>query len=165
MTVTPRLTFTVAVPLITQRTWQRKWRDVLHEQQTLGNTYMGGDLHVDDFTRQVECFFKTCRELADWIEESTNLPAKAYVMGQPALELCDAVAQTAKHYTRRQPPGRDPITAIVVKLHGDEIGNHADIEWTKQSGTGGGVDALDLAARCVDEWQQFFQHHGLDPNT
>lgn len=153
----------MSVPVAAQRTWQRKWRDVLHAHQELADTYAGRGLDVDDLTRRVECFFKTCHELGDWIEESTGKPAKAYAKQPPTLELCDAVAQTAKHHTRRQ--SGSPITAIVVKLHGDQTGIHADIEWTSQSGNNGSDDALKLADRCVDEWRQFFQLHGLDPNA
>lgn len=62
---------------------------------------------------------RACHELGDWIEESTALPAKEYAKQPPTLEVCDAVAQTAKHHTRRQSGSR--ITAIVVKLYGDQI--------------------------------------------
>jgi hypothetical protein len=167
MRVTPGLRFAVAVPVKVLRTWQRKWRDLQHELQTLENTYAGKVLNVDELTRQVESFFKTCRELADWIQEATGRPAIAYVKSQPALDLCDAVAQTAKHYTRDPSRGRDsdPITAIVVQLYGDETVIHADIEWTKESGADGVVDALDLARRCRDEWREFFQMHDLDPTS
>ena len=167
MRVTPGLRFAVAVPVKVLRTWQRKWRDLQHELQTLENTYAGKVLNVDELTRQVEYFFKTCRELADWIQEATGQPAIAYVKSQPALDLCDAVAQTAKHYTRDPSRGRDsdPITAIVVQLYGDETGIHADIEWTKESGADGVADALDLARRCRDEWRGFFQMHDLDPTS
>ena len=163
MRVNPQLSVTVAVPVAAQRTWQRKWRDVLHARQALADAYAGGVLDVDDLTRRVECFFKTCHELGDWIEESTGHPAKAYAKRPPTLEVCDAVAQTAKHHTRRQ--GGSRITAIVVKLHGDQTGIHADIEWTNQSGKFGSDDALKLADRCVEEWRQFFQQHGLNPNA
>lgn len=159
----PKLSCTVAVPVVAQRTWQRKWRDVLHGQQALAEAYARDVLDVDDLTRRVEYFFKTCHELGDWIEESTGLPAKAYAKQPPMLEVCDAVAQTAKHHTRRQ--GGSPITAIVVKLRGDQTGIHADIEWRSQSANNGSDDALKLADRCVDDWRQFFQQHGLNPNT
>jgi hypothetical protein len=164
LTVTAAFTAKVAVPVKPQRTWQRKWRDVQHELKMLTDIYAGNHVDQDGFTRQIESFFKTCRELADWIEESVHLPAIAYVNSpQSALELCDAVAQTAKHHTRRPNPGRDPITAVVVSLYGDEKGVHADVEWQRQSGAGV-ADSLELARRCMDEWRQFFQQHGLNPN-
>jgi hypothetical protein len=157
----------VPVADVTQRTWRRKWREVLHDRQSLADAYAEDHLDAEHLNRRVEAFFKTCRELADWIEEATGRPAIAYVKSQPALDLCDAVAQTAKHYTRDPSRGRDsdPITAILVQLYGDETVIHADIEWTKESGADGVVDALDLARRCRDEWREFFQMHDLDPTS
>lgn len=81
--VPPGLSFDVSVPLKAQRTWQRKWRDVLHDRNAIAETYQGDRIDVDDFTRRVEGFFKTCRELADWIEESTQLPAMDYARTPP----------------------------------------------------------------------------------
>jgi hypothetical protein len=146
-----------------QRTWQRKWRDVLHARQALVQTYAGHRLDVDDLTRRVECFFKTCHELGDWIEESTTLPAKLYAKQPPTLDVCDAIAQTAKHFERRQ--SGNPISAVVVTLYADEAGIHADVEWNDSAGRNGRDDALKLADRCIDEWQKFFQGNNLDPNA
>lgn len=163
MSVRPSLTFDVAVPVVAQRTWQRKWRDVQHARQALADTYAGDHLDVDDLTRRVECFFKACHELGDWIQESTALPAKSYAKQPPTLEVCDAIAQTAKHHTRRQ--SGSPITAIVVKLYDDQKGIHADVEWNGNAGVSGRDDALALADRCHREWRRFFLQHNLDPNT
>ena len=69
---------------------------------------------------------------------------------------------TAKHHTRRQ--SGSPITAIVVKLYGDQTGNHADVEWNNNAGVSGRDDALALADRRIDEWRRFFQQHNLNPN-
>jgi hypothetical protein len=152
----------VAVPLEAQRTWQRKWRDVLHARQALADTYAGNALDVDDFTRRVENFFKTCHELGDWIEEATGRPAKTYAKQPPTLEVCDAVAQTAKHHTRQQ--SGSPITAIVVRLYGDHQKRmHADLEWNDNAGRRGKDDALKMADRCIGEWRRFFLQHSLNP--
>jgi hypothetical protein len=162
MKIEPRVSCDVSVPVAAQRTWQRKWRDVLHACQALQDAYAGHRLDVDDFTRRVECFFKTCHELGDWIEEQTSLAAKAYAKIPGTLELCDAVAQTAKHHTRRQ--SGNPITAVVVELFGDKRGIHADLAWMSNSGSGRD-DALDIANRCVAEWRKFFQQNNLDPES
>jgi hypothetical protein len=126
-------------------------------------TAAGDALDVDNLTRRVECFFKTCHELGDWIEEEIGLQAKTYAKQPPTLYLCDAVAQTAKHHTRRQPAS--PITAIVVRLYGDQKGIHADLECKNNAGVSGRDDALALADRCVDEWRRFFLQHNLNPNA
>jgi len=158
-----QLSADVSVPVVAQRTWQRKWRDVQHDRKSVADAYQGNQLDVNDFTRRIERFFKTCHELGDWIEEETGLPAKAFAKTPPALELCDAVAQTAKHHTRRQ--SGNPITAVVVKLFGDQSGIHADIAWTDTLGRSGTNDALQLADQCIAEWETFFQRESLNPNS
>jgi hypothetical protein len=90
----------VAVPLIAHRTWQRKWRDVQHASVRIEKLYAGDQIDVDDATRTIEDFFKLARELADWIQESTGHPAIDYIPHDPTLQVCDAIAQTAKHHTR-----------------------------------------------------------------
>jgi hypothetical protein len=154
----------VAVPLTTQRNWNRKWRDVLAAHAVLGENYEANGIDVDDFTRRVEGFFKTCRELPDWIEEETGLPAIEYARNPPALELCDAVAQTAKHY-KRKPSKWDPITATVVELFGQDSGLRADITWESAKRRGERQDALKLADDCIAEWHSFFHLHKLNPNA
>ena len=60
----------------------------------------------------------------------------AYAKQPPTLEVCDAIAQTAKHFEHHQ--RGNPITAIVVKLYGDDEGIHADVEWDNKAGKRGG---------------------------
>jgi hypothetical protein len=163
----------IEVPVEAQRTWQRKWRDVLACLQEMEGVYnaSGADrrIDVDQFTRQIEGFFKTCRELADWIEGSGNGPALAHVRVDPsAPKVCDAVAQTAKHW-RRNPPSNNepsPITALVPSLYGPhDRGVHADIVWRHAGSPDQREDVLSLVRRCIDELRAFFQQHRLDPTS
>ncbi|WP_301149008.1 hypothetical protein [Mycobacterium simiae] len=164
----PGLTMRVSVSGAQQRTWQRKWRDVMFWHGTLTDIYNGDVLDQDGFTRCVETFFKNCHEVGDWVQETTGLPAKRYVRNGPTLALCDAISNGGKHHTRRPRPGRrgrhdDPITAIVDDLTGDETGIHADITWTSKRHGSGKADALKLADDCIREWEAFFKKHGLHP--
>ena len=100
------------MPVENRRTWQRKWRDVLHAYDEVAESYKGGGLNDDKFTRRIELFFKTCRELADWLDEGdTRRDAKGYVNTATSLKFCDALAQTAKHHTRNR-----GVTAKVKEL-------------------------------------------------
>lgn len=67
--MSPSLSFTVSLNV---RTWQRTWRDALHERQELANEYTQRRLWDDELTRRIETFFKTCRELGDWLKEATG---------------------------------------------------------------------------------------------
>jgi hypothetical protein len=160
LVVTPRITMKASIPVGDRRPWQRKWRDTRHAYDELVEAYKGPGVHDDDFTRCIESFFKTCRELADWIDkELTGRDAVTYVNTAPWLKIGDALAQTAKHHTRDR-----GITAKVSELFGEANGARADIVWTDGANSGT-VDALKLADDCLAEWQQYFQRHGLNPNS
>jgi hypothetical protein len=158
MMIEPQLIVEASVNGVPQRTWQRKWRDIQNAHTALAGIYGGKGLDQDGFTTAIEVFFKTCRELADWIDQQQpGYNATNYVNHGQWLEFCDAMAQTAKHHTRNR-----GITAYVDKMFNDRSGIHADIVWTSNSGSGT-RDALKLADDCIAEWQAFFQQHSLDP--
>ena len=142
------------------RPWQQKWRVVRSGLSAIEATYAANDINDEVIRRQVEDFFKDCRELADWLKEQAGKPeAMAYVNSDPDLVLCDGMAQTIKHHTRA---GSDPISAWVARVRSGPI--RVDIEWSRPSGASGTEDALDLARRCVVAWEGFFQQRGLDPS-
>lgn len=147
-----------------QRPWQQKWRDVISGLDALQATYQQSDLNNEVVRRQVEGFFKDCCELADWLQEQASRPqAMSYLKSDPALKLCDGMAQTTKHHTRKSGNRNpDPITARISKVYGGQ-GVRAEIEWSTPSGSTGSEDALDLAQRCRTAWERFFQLHGLTP--
>ncbi len=145
-----------------QRPWQQKWSDVVHGLEVLEEIYRRDDLGNEDVRRQVEDFFKDCRELADWLKQQAGTPqAMSYVNTDPDLMLCDGLAQTVKHHTRS---GADPITARISWVHGGS-GVRVEIAWSTPSGATGIEDALALARRCVKSWERFFQQEGLNPRA
>lgn len=158
LAVNARYTVKASVPVGHRRPWQRKWRDTRHAYDQLVEACKGPGIHDDDFTRRIESFFKTCRELADWIDkELTGRGAVTYVHTAPSLKIGDALAQTAKHHTRD-----GGITAKVNELFLEANGARAEIVWTDRMSSGT-MDALKLADDCLAEWQQYFQQHGIDP--
>jgi hypothetical protein len=147
------------------RPWQQKWRDVLDGLAEIERVYDQEDMSNEPVRRAVEDFFADCRELADWLEENAAVPdAQAFVLADPVLHLCDGMAQTTKHHTRRRPPDKDPdpITAQISRIEGGS-GVRAEIHWLSVTGKSGDEDALDLAHRCVAAWRRFFAAQGLDP--
>jgi hypothetical protein len=117
----------------------------------------------EDVRRVVEDYFKTCRELADWLWQNTNVNKSAIIgliRRSPSLRLADAMAQTTKHHTRL--PGKDdPITARITEIRVGPDGASAQISWSRASAANGSEDALDLARRCAKAWRGFFVRRGL----
>ncbi|WP_237164683.1 hypothetical protein [Mycobacteroides salmoniphilum] len=163
-----------AVLYLPGRHWQHKYLDVLADLRVLEAVY---NLPVDsqltpararELSRAAEGFFKTCRELADWIKEETGRDAIKHIHDAPGpafptpLQLCDAVAQTAKHRTRVPKERREPISATTGIVHRGENGLQADIAWRTGQSNISTVDALALAKKCIGEWQSYFQNNDLD---
>jgi hypothetical protein len=148
---------TIAIGYGDPRPWEQKWQDVLHSLQQIERAYTTRDFESnEDIRRAVEGFFKTCRELADWLWQNGGLEKSAvmkFVLDDPHLRLADAVAQTTKHHTRH---GKDdPITARIVEIRSSPVGVTAKIGWSRASGATGSEDARDLARECVQAWRKF----------
>src|SRR4051794_8362001 len=77
------------------RPWQEKWRDIDAGLVMLESFYVRDDANNEDARRGVEDFFKACRELADWLKAHAPRPeAMTFVNTDPALQICDGMAQT-----------------------------------------------------------------------
>jgi hypothetical protein len=167
LVVTATMSATASVGYAPTPAWTRKWRDVLDGLAELEGLYSLPDTSNEPARRAVEVFFARCRELADWLQHNAAVDkADLYDLRStdPALKICDGMAQTTKHHTRtRDRRNPDPITARVSWFHGGP-GVHLDIDWSTASGASGTEDALDLARRCVSSWRAFFAAHGLDPD-
>ncbi|MFT9661757.1 hypothetical protein ACM0CQ_05805 [Mycobacteroides abscessus subsp. abscessus] len=163
-----------AVLYLPARHWQHKYLDVLADLRVLEAVYnvppdeQFTPARAHELSRAAEGFFKTCRELADWIEEETCCTAIGHIhdTGRRAfptpLQLCDAVAQTAKHHTRTKQK-QDPISATPGIVRRGENGLQVDIAWHTKTQLGiSTVDALTLAKECMSEWHSYFQDNGLD---
>lgn len=152
----------IAIGYTSPRPWRQKWQDVLDALKPIERAYTTQEgLSNEDVRRDIEDFFKACRELADWLWQSTGV-SKSTVMkrvhGSHYLRLADAMAQTIKHHTRT---GQNPITASIAEIRIGSNGARVRIDWSKTSSRKGSRDALDLARGCVRSWQRFLREQRL----
>jgi hypothetical protein len=151
----------VSVGYAPARPWQQKWREVREGLHAIEQLYQRSAENNEIVRVVVEAFFKNCRELADWLQEDAGqVTAIKHANTDPDLQLCDGLAQTVKHHTRRR--GTDPITARVAQVDSG-FGVTARLEWSTPSGRSGSEDALALARRCVAAWEGFLKTQGLNP--
>lgn len=159
---------TIAIGYPSPRPWRQKWQDVLDALKPIERAYeTQKGLSNEDVRRAIEDFFQVCRELADWLWQSTGA-SKSTVMkrvhGSHYLRLADAIAQTAKHHTRKptkQNP--NPITAGIAEIRIGPGGAQVRIDWSRPNGAKGSRGALDLACGCVRSWRRFLYEQGLKP--
>jgi hypothetical protein len=159
---------TIAIGYPSPRPWQQQWQDILRALKPVERAYMTqGGLSNEDVRRDIENFFKVCRELADWLWQNTGVSkptAIKRVHRSHYLRLADAMAQTAKHHTRiptYQNP--NPITARIAEIRVEPDGARVRIDWSRPTGAKGSRDALDLAQGCVRSWRRFLHEQGFNP--
>jgi hypothetical protein len=150
------------------RPWQQKWQAVLYELEQMERAYTGESSQGNQRIQQIiEDFFRSCRELADWLwqDKQTNLTESVvmqFVWGDRDLRVADGMAQTIKHHTRTR--GTDPITASIASTSEGPDGARVVIHWSRPSlARSYSRDALKLARRCVRSWRGFLVRKGLKP--
>jgi len=142
------------------RPWAQKWTEVTALLAEIEVIYRQGARGNEDVRLVVENFFGVCRELADWIKQTTGKDAIAYVHAHPVLRICDGLAQTKKHHTRDNVAS---ITARISSIGGTPQGERVMVAWSRGGAPERKVDALDLACRCVAAWRGYFGQEGLNP--
>lgn len=140
----------LSVTLGTDRHWYQKWYDTrkqleLVEDHLKPEMYKGNDAIRRDF----ESFFLQCIHLGDWLweDKTTGLskPAvRSYIMNDPDLRICSAVASTDKHHTRDSP------NAMVARIRTTTWNPDAVtvlIEWSE--GPSGGQENAQVLPRIT----------------
>jgi len=154
---------TIAIGYPDPRPWRQKLQDVEEALEPIKHAYTSNEgLSNEVVRRDIENFFKVCRELADWLWQNTTVSKPTVmkiVQNSHFLRLADAMAQTTKHHTRT---GRDnPITARIAEIHITPEGARARIEWSRPAGSKGSRDALELAYGCLRSWRRFVRAQKL----
>ena len=144
------------------RPWFGRWYGVRQELEKVEaacrpEAYRGGLYIVAAF----ENFFWQCFHLGDalWEDTSTGLSEQKvtrFIVGDPDLKYCEAMASTSKHHRRHS----RQLTARVHSITPAPTGTRATIRWQQASDTGT-EDALDLARRCLAAWDRYLQSKGL----
>jgi len=147
----------------TPRPWKQKLQDLVDALEPIEHGYKTNQgLSSEGVRRDIENFFKICRELADWLWQNAGVSEQTvmqYVRNSHYLRLADAMAQTTKHHTRTF--GKNPITAQIAELRGTPDGYRVRIDWSRPSGSIGSRDALELARGCVRSWRRFVRTQKL----
>jgi hypothetical protein len=145
------------------RPWYAQWYDVREHLRTVDADCQPGAYQGNQrVKRAFENFFTECFHLGDWLwdDKATGLTKKqvsAFILKDPALRVCEGVANTSKHRTRSQPGA---MTAWIASVTPDEKGTRATVEWS-QSQNSGTTDAFAVARRCVDAWDGYLKAIGL----
>lgn len=143
-----------------QKSWLEQWGQVERSYKKIQDLYKA--TAVDNLEAQtvLKDFFMHSWHLGEWLakdsETSVQGPEiKALLDSEPDIEICNAMANTAKHYSRGPKAMSARVSSLVTKPHGKaaiEISTAGD----KQE-----RDALELATSCMAIWQKFLESHGL----
>ena len=164
MTVTDVMQPGIRIDYNPNRPWYEKWYDVRQHLDALEAVCRSGAYPGNDpVVRSCKTFFTECFHLGDWLwdDPSTGLTeqeVQQFILGDPALRICEGMANTNKHHSRRK---ATYVTARISSVNSDDKGTQASVSWSqgKQSSSD---DALDLARRCVAAWQGYMAAKGLN---
>jgi hypothetical protein len=146
-----------------QRPWSNHWYDVQQELRAVEAACQpGANRDNQSLKRSFETFFTVCFHFGDWLweDQSTGLTKRQvenFIDSDPALRVCEGLANTKKHRTRRK---MNAMTVVIAEVHYDRTGSRAIVEWTEMQRSGS-EDALDLARRCVVAWERYLKANGL----
>jgi hypothetical protein len=150
-----------------QRPWTSQWLNVLQHLETVEagcrpESYQGNA----PLKLAIENFFIQCFHFGDWLwmDQTTGLTRDKvvdFIRRDSALRICEGIANTSKHHTRRR---TSTMTAVVASVSYSESGVWAVIKWTEMPDSGK-RDALDLARQCVAAWDGYLKSQGLDENA
>ncbi len=164
---------TVIVSPDHHRPWVEKWCSIVRALAAIDDAYDGstlrGNVEVEEFVRR---FFVECNDIKDWlIGDFADLPgsvSKTKINGhyfkEPSLTLCNAMANTSKHHTRK--PSESEPNPMSAQIHQTSLtaGLSAKVtlaSWSHSNPTKSLVDARQLAHDCVESWRDFFAAHGM----
>lgn len=139
--------------------WQEQWSTVRQLLAEIEKYYQPGGFPQDwTMKRNVKYFFIECFHLGDrlWEDKATGFDEdeiKKFILADPALKICEAVANTSKHRTRRNSKAMVAWVHSVTHNQVVEAGD-AVIKWEQEQNTAE-VDALWLAKECYSSWRQF----------
>jgi hypothetical protein len=162
--VTARDSLSIGVEYVEGRPWQEMWVRVQQRFAELLRhvTTVGGS--IDDARQAASDFFIWCFHLKDWLKRDTAVPpatrnaVEDYLKHSTALRLCQDFANTDKHYTRN--PGQRTAW-IGGATGGDSQPVSLRVDFCEPNGMIGSRDALDLARKAMQEWEQFLSSHRL----
>lgn len=118
-----------------------------------------------EFARDEACaFFQNCYHVKDWIinDEALTISDKINVVEQfinesPRLSLCADLCNATKHLVlERHRSGQHPaVTHADIGI--DVSAEIQRVRFWVSTASGTTLDALDLAAHCLSEWDRFFR--------
>ncbi|WP_432246222.1 hypothetical protein ACRB8A_20120 (plasmid) [Arthrobacter sp. G.S.26] len=151
-----------------QESWLSKWDDVTRDYEAAEETLTteGTDNRV--IRHRLLRFFEDCWHLAEWIKNDTEVPAavaqkvvKEAWAAEP-MKLCEAVANTSKHHTRRADKATARVMAVKFPQGSGTWAPTVTIKiWQPGIAEPQEHDGRTLAAECMAWWRGFIKQNGL----
>ena len=125
-----------------------------------------------DQADDVWSFFINCWNLKDWVKNDDSLPKATRdkiineVEANETLMICADMANRSKHRVLDKRKRKDAkMSGIGVTIHAPVIGSgkscRSEHHFLISVDDGREFDALELADKCVKEWEEIFSKSGL----
>lgn len=109
-------------------------------------------------------FFQNCWHLKDWVKNDPSVPLhvrdsiEQLAAASPPLRICADLANATKHLKLKNPRvGAKPSHYNMAIVPGES----SKVEYIVGTGRGTQQDSLDLARKCLSEWERILAAQGL----
>ena len=125
----------------------------------------GTEFNEHDFQDDMWSYFQACWHVKDWVRHDPLVPPavkaaiKAQAESNPLLLMCHDICNGTKHLELTTPRGGGARYESTESIH--EGGFVVRVDCWIDDGTGKLVSGKELARKCVAEWEQILQGHGL----
>ena len=109
-------------------------------------------------------FFQNCWHLKDWVKNDASVPLHVresiarLAAASPPLMICADLANATKHLKLKNPRvGAKPSHYNIAIVPGES----SKVEYIVDTGSGTQQDGLDLARKCLLEWDRILAAQGL----
>lgn len=143
-----------------QKSWLEQWGQVERSYEKIQDLYQAAAIDNQEAQTVLGDFFLHDSHLGEWLAKDPDTSVqepdiKALLDSEPDMKICNAMAYTAKNYSRSPDAISARVSSLVTKPHGKA---------TIEISTNGGKeerDALEIATSCMAIWQKFLKFHGL----
>ena len=117
-----------------------------------------------DYDDDLWSFFQNCWHLKDWIKHDSKIPQASRdgishdIWSSKHLLICADLANATKHLQLTNVHAGAKHSHKNYRLR---TGGPSSVEYFIDAGDGSKIDGLDLARRCIAEWEALLKKYGL----
>jgi hypothetical protein len=141
-----------------------KYLEQLERIRRMLNRIKRRDRSPEEYGDDVWSFFQNSWHLKDWMKNDPSVPSRVrtsierFAAASPPLRICADLAIATKHLELRKPRAGAKHSHWNIAI---TPGEPSKVHYVIDTGSGTKQDGLDLARKCLSEWERILIAQGL----